>query len=75
MKYMITEMKIYQREPLAELNDIEKQTNDVEDRPVTIAKSQEQKKKGGLRDVWDNIQHTDIHSTEIPEEERENKSI
>ena len=31
------------------------------------------RKKDSLRDLWDNIKHTNIHIIEVPEEEREKR--
>ena len=34
-------------------------------------KNEKKKNEGGLRDLWDNIKHTNIRIIGIPEEERE----
>ena len=52
--------------------------NDLEDRVVEITATEEKienrmkRKEDSLRDLWDNIKHTNIHTVRVPEgEERE----
>ena len=51
--------------------------NDLDDRIVEITATQQniekrmKRNEDSLRDLWDNIKHTNIHIIGIPEEERE----
>ena len=54
----------------------ERQPSDLEDRMVEITAKEQNKVKGmkiiedSLRDLWDNIKHTNIQIIVIPEEEK-----
>ena len=60
------------------LTEAEEQINDLEDRTVEITATEQNiekkknfKKEENLRDLWDNIKHTNIHIIRVPEEKRE----
>ena len=60
------------------ITEAEKQISDLEDRMVEITATKQniekimKRNEDSLREVWDNIKHTNIHITGIPEgEERE----
>ena len=58
----------------------EKQLGKLEDRVVEITDTEQKKEKrvkrneDSLRDLWDNIKHTNIHITGGPEEEEERET-
>ena len=58
------------------ITEAEKQINDLEDRMVEITATEEnienrmKRNEDSLRDLWDNIKHTNIHTVRVPEEER-----
>ena len=60
------------------ITEAEEQISDLEDRRVEFTAAEQNKEKrmkrneDCLRDLWDNIKHTSIHTTVVPEgEERE----
>ena len=59
------------------VTEAEEQINDLEDRTVEISATEQNlekknfKKEENLRDLWDNIKHTNIHVISVPEEKRE----
>ena len=54
------------------ITEAEKQISDLEDRMVEITATKQniekimKRKEDSLREVWDNIKHTNIHITGIP---------
>ena len=56
--------------------EAEARTNDMEDRMVEITATEQnteirmKRNEDSLRDLWDNIKHTNIHTVRVPEEER-----
>ena len=76
MKNTITEMKNAQERINRRLNDTVEGIDDLEDRIVEITQSEQQnekqiKNKNSLRNLWDNIKHTNIRIIGIKGEERE----
>ena len=60
------------------ITEAEEWINDLEDRVVEITATEEKienrmkRNEDSLRDLWDNIKHTNIHTVRVPEgEERE----
>ena len=81
MKNTITEMKNTLEGINSRLNDTEEMTRKLEDRVVEITDAEQTKEKrmkrneDSLRDLWDNLKHTNIHIIRIPEgKETENLS-
>ena len=58
------------------ITEAEEQINDLEDRMVEIPATEQniekrmKRNEDSLRDLWDNIKHTNIHTVRVPEEER-----
>ena len=58
------------------ITEAEEWINDLEDRMVEITATEEnienrmKRNEDSLRDLWDNIKHTNIHTVRVPEEER-----
>ena len=58
----------------SKITEAEEQINDLEDRMVEIAASEQntekriKRNKDSLRDLWDNIKCTNIHIVRVPEE-------
>ena len=58
------------------ITEAEARTNDMEDRMVEITATEQnteirmKRNEDSLRDLWDNIKHTNIHTVRVPEEER-----
>ena len=82
MKNTITEMKNTLEGLNSRLNDTEEWISELEDRIVEITANEQKKEKrmkrneDGLRDLWDNINHTNIHIIGVPKgEERERKGM
>ena len=76
MKNTITEMKNTLEGMNSRLDDTEVWISELEDRVVKITEAEQKKEKkrneDSLRDLWDNIKHTNIHVVWVPEgEERE----
>ena len=75
MKNTITEMKSKLERINSTLKDIGKWISGLEDQSSGNYWSWTEKRKkrnDSLRDIWDNIKHTNIHIIEVPEEgERE----
>ena len=59
------------------ITEAEKQISDLEDGMVEITVTKQniekimKRNEDRLRELWDNIKHTNIHITGVPEEERE----
>ena len=59
------------------ITEAEERISDREDRMVEFTAVEQNKEKrmkrneDSLRDLWDNIKHTNIHSIGVPEEEEE----
>ena len=72
----ITEIKNTPEGINSRIPEAEGQPSDLEDRMVEIIAKEENKVKGmkiievSLRDLWDNIKHTNIQIIGIPEEEK-----
>ena len=78
MKNTITEMKNTLEGINSRLNDSEEYISELEDKVVEITTTEQKKEKrkkkseDSLRDLWDNLMHTNIHIIGVPEgEERE----
>ena len=57
------------------ITEAEEWISDMEDRMVITVTEQHIEKRmkrneDSLRDLWDNIKHTNIHTVRVPEEER-----
>ena len=63
------------------ITEAEEQISDLEDKIVEITTAERNKEKrmkrieDSLRDLWDNIKHTDIQIIGVPEEEEKKKGI
>ena len=63
------------------ITEAEEQINDLEDRMVEITAIEQniektmKRNKDSLRDLWDNIKHTNIQIIEVPEKEEEKESV
>ena len=61
------------------ITETEEQISDLEDKIVEISTSEQNKEKrkkrikDSLRDLWDNIKHTNIQIIEVPKEEGKKK--
>ena len=61
------------------INEAEEQISDLEDKIVEITTSEQNKEKrmkrieDSLRDLWDNIKHTNVWIIGVPEEEEKKK--
>ena len=78
MNNTITEMKNTLKGINSRITEAEERISDLEDRMVEFTATEQNKEKrikrheNSLRDLWDNIKHTNIHITGVPEgEERE----
>ena len=75
LKNIITEMKNTLEGINSRLGDTEECISDMEFRIMEITQLEQQKEKqilkheDSLRDLWDNIKHTSIHMTGVPERE------
>ena len=81
MNNTITEMKNTLKGIKSRITETEEQISDLEDRMVEITAMEQNKEKrkkrseDSLRDLWDNIKHTNIHIIGVPEgEERKRTS-
>ena len=82
MNNTITEMKNILEGINSRINEVEEQISDLEDRMVEFTATEQNKEKrmkrneDSLRDLWDNIKHTNICFIGVPEgEERERKDL
>ena len=63
------------------ITEAEKQISDLEDRMVEITATKQniekimKRNEDSLREVWDNIKHTNIHIIGVPEEEEREKGL
>ena len=63
------------------INEAEEQISDLEDKIVEITTPEQNKEKrmkrieDSLRDLWDNIKHTNIWILGVPEEEKKYSNI
>ena len=63
----------------SKITEAEEQISDLEDKIVEITTAEQNKEKrmkrieGSLRDLWDNIKHTNIRIIGVPEEEEKKK--
>ena len=76
MKKAITEVKNTLGGINSRLHDTEEWISELKDRVVEIIDAEQKKEKmkrneDSLRDLWDNIKHTNIHIIEVPEGKRE----
>ena len=78
MNNTITEMKTTLEGINSRITEAEERISDLEDRKVEFTDVEQSKEKrmkrnwDSLRDLWDNIKHTNIHIIGVPEgEERE----
>ena len=80
MKNTLEEIKNSLEEINSRITEAEKQTSDLENKRVEITIAEQNKEKRmkridySLKDLWDNIKHTNICITGLPEEEEKNKS-
>ena len=81
MNNTITEMKNTLKGIKSRITETEEQISDLEDRMVEITAMEQNKEKrkkrseDSLRDLWDNIQCTNIQIIGVPEEEEKKKGI
>ena len=79
MNNTITEMKNTLEGTNNRITEAEERISDLEDRMVEFTAAEQNKEKrkkrneDSLRDLWDNIKHTNIHVIGVPEEKRERK--
>ena len=79
MNNTINEMKNSLEGIKSRITDTEEQISDLEDKIVEITTAEQNKAKrmkrnaGSLRDLWDNIKHTNIRIIGVPEEEEKKK--
>ena len=81
MNNIITEVKNTLEGINSRITETEEQISDLEDRMVEFTATEQNKDKrikkknqDRLRDVWDNIKHTNIHIIGVPEgEERKDR--
>ena len=77
MNNTITGMKNIQEGIDSRITEAEERISDLEDRMVEFTAVEQNKEKrmkrneDSLRDLWDNIKHTNIRFIAVPEEERE----
>ena len=63
------------------ISETEEQISELEDKVVEITSEEQNKVKGmkrtedSLRDLWDNIKHTNIRIIGVPEEKRKRKGV
>ena len=81
MQNTITEIKNPLEVTNSRIRETEKQISKVENRLVEITDAEEKREnrlktnEESLRELWDNIKHTDIHIIGVPEgEEREKRT-
>ena len=80
MKNTLEEIKNSLEEINSRITEAEKQISDLENKRVEITIAEQNKEKRmkridySLKDLWDNIKHTNICITGLPEEEEKNKS-
>ena len=80
MNNTINEIKNSLEEINSRITEAEKWISDLEDKIVEITTAEQNKEKtmkrieGSLRDLWDNIKHTNIQIIGVPEEEEEKKA-
>ena len=70
MNKIISEMKTT-LEGINRITEPEERINEVEDRVMKITTGEEERMKrneGSLKDLWDNIKHSNIYIIEIPKE-------
>ena len=79
MQNTITEIKNSLEVANSRIQEAEEQISEVEDRLVEITDAEQKREKRlktnkeSLREVWDNIKHTNIHIIGVPEEKRERR--
>ena len=80
MKNTINEVKNSLEGINSRITEAEEWIGDPEDKIVEITTAKQHKEKrmkrteGSLRDLWDNIKHTDIRIIGVPEEEKKKKA-
>ena len=81
LKSTITEIKNMLEGINSRLDNTEERTSDLEDRIMEITQPEQQKEKqilkngSNLRDLWENIKHTNIRIIEVPEGKGREKGI
>ena len=76
MKNTINEIKTSLEGTNSRITEAEEQISDLEDKIVEITTAEKNKEKtmkrieDSLRDIWDNIKHTNIQIIGVPEEEK-----
>ena len=79
MQNTITEIKNSLEAANSRIQEAEERISKVEDRLVEITDAEQKREKRlktneeSLRELWDNVKHTNIHIIEVPEEKRERK--
>ena len=79
MSSTITEMKNTLQGISSRITEAEEQISDLEDRMVELTATEQNKEKrmkrneDSLRDLWDNIKHTNIRIIGVPEGEEGEK--
>ena len=81
MNNTIIEMKNTLQGISSRITEAEERISDLEDRMVDFTATEQNKEKrmkrneDSLRDLWDNIKHTNIHIIGVPEEKRDRKDL
>ena len=81
MNNTVTEMKTTLEGINSRITEAEERISDLEDRMLEFTAAEQNKEKrmkrneDRLRDLWDNIKHTNIHIIGVPEEKRERKGL
>ena len=79
MNNIITEMKTTVEGISNRITEAEKRISDLEDKTVEVTTTEQNKEsrmkriEDSLRDLWDNIKHTNIRIIGVPEEEEKKK--
>ena len=79
MQNTLTEIKNSLEAANSRIQEAEEQISEVEDRLVEITDAEQKREKRlktngeSLRELWDNIKHTNICMIGVPEEERERR--
>ena len=81
MNNTITEIKNTLEGTNSRITEAEERKSELEDRTVEITAEEQNKGKrmkrveDNLRDLWDNIKHTNIRVIGVPEEEEKEKAL
>ena len=81
MNSTINKIKSSLEEINSRINEAEERISDLEDKIVEVTTAEQNKDKGmkriedNLRDLWDNIKHTNILIIGVPEEEEKKRGL